>query len=139
MWLTTSQLAPCPHVPIHGSRHLLRIQALSLEHSVFNTHSGRQFSYGFPVYSGKHSQFPFPLQTAFGPQGDGLHGSDASGRSVAICTKIKHYIETGVIFTILILTNLNLCTQTEWISSMAIITSTNRNMIEHMAVSVQST
>lgn len=35
------------------------------------------------MYSGKHSQFPFPLQTAFGPQGDGLHGSDANGRSVA--------------------------------------------------------
>lgn len=44
IWFTTSQFAPCPHVPIHGSRHLFLIQALSLEHSVFNTHSGRQFS-----------------------------------------------------------------------------------------------
>jgi len=58
---------------------------------VFNTHSGRQFSYGFPVYSGKHSQFPFPLQIAFGPQGDGLQGSDANGLSVALM-KIKLYI-----------------------------------------------
>jgi hypothetical protein len=44
MWFTTSQFASCPHVPMHGSRHLFLIQALSLEHSVFNTHSGRQFS-----------------------------------------------------------------------------------------------
>lgn len=73
------------------------MQALSLEHSVFNTHSGRQFSYGFPVYSGKHSQFPFPLQIAFGPQGDGLQGSDASGRSVTVQTKNNDL----VLFTLL--------------------------------------
>lgn len=36
------------------------------------------------MYSGKHSQFPFPLHIAFGPQGDGLQGSEANGRSVAI-------------------------------------------------------
>lgn len=35
------------------------------------------------MYSGKHSQLPAPVQIAFGPQGDGLHGSDA-GRSVAM-------------------------------------------------------
>lgn len=40
------------------------------------------------MYSGKHSQFPFPLQIAFGPHGDGLHGSDANGRSVAIKSQL---------------------------------------------------
>jgi len=41
------------------------------------------------MYSGKHSQFPFPLQIAFGPHGDGLHGPDANGRSVAIKNKLS--------------------------------------------------
>jgi len=58
MWLITSHLAFCPHVPGHGSRHLLRMQAWSLLHSVFSTHSGRQASYGLPTYSGEHSHTP---------------------------------------------------------------------------------
>ena len=58
MWLITSHLAFCPHVPGHGSRHLLRMQAWSRLHSVFSTHSGRQASYGLPTYSGEHSHTP---------------------------------------------------------------------------------
>lgn len=58
IWLITSHLAFCPHVPGHGSRHLLRIQAWSRLHSVLSTHSGRQASYGFPTYSGEHSHTP---------------------------------------------------------------------------------
>ena len=58
MWLITSHLAFCPHVPGHGSRHLLRMQVWSRLHSVFSTHSGRQASYGLPTYSGEHSHTP---------------------------------------------------------------------------------
>lgn len=58
IWLITSHLAFCPHVPGHGSRHLLRIQAWSRLHSVLSTHSGRQASYGLPTYSGEHSHTP---------------------------------------------------------------------------------
>lgn len=34
--------------------------------------------------SGRHWHSPFPLHTAFGPQGDGLHGSVATGLGVAV-------------------------------------------------------
>lgn len=54
--------------------HLFLRQVLSRGHSEFKMHSGRQASYGLPMYSGRHSQSPF-LQIAFGPHGDGLHGS----------------------------------------------------------------
>lgn len=59
---------------MQGFWHLLRIHALSLGHSLLRTHSGRQLSYGLPVYSGRHSQIPSPWQIAFGPQGEGWHG-----------------------------------------------------------------
>lgn len=35
------------------------------------------------MYSGKHWHSPLPLQTAFGPHGDGLHGSFGTGFGVA--------------------------------------------------------
>ena len=76
-WLATWHSAFRPHVPGHGSLHLLLTQARSLGQSVFSTHSGRQPVYGSPKYSGKHTHEPAPLrslQTAFAPQGDGLQG-----------------------------------------------------------------
>lgn len=39
-WLITLHSAYKPHIPGHGSRHLLLIHALSLGHSLFRTHSG---------------------------------------------------------------------------------------------------
>lgn len=44
MWFITSQFAFTPHVPGHGSLHLLPTQALSLGQSVFSTHSGRHIT-----------------------------------------------------------------------------------------------
>lgn len=48
-WLTTVQIAIGPHVPGHGSWHLLRIQDLLGTQSVLTVHSGRHPSYGFPI------------------------------------------------------------------------------------------
>lgn len=81
MWFTTSHCALWPHVPGHGSTHLLRKQALSRLHSAFVVHSGRQPSYGLPWYSATQRHSP-PKQSAFGPQGDGLHKSFGTGLSV---------------------------------------------------------
>lgn len=67
-------MAFSPQVSLHGFTHLLWIQALSLEQSLFITHSGLQPEYGSPKYSFIHEHWPL-LQLAFGPQGDGLHGS----------------------------------------------------------------
>jgi hypothetical protein len=67
IWLMTSQIAFTPHVPIQGFSHLFLIQALSLEQSEFNTHSGLQPWYGSPKYSGKHEQTP-SSHFVFGPQ-----------------------------------------------------------------------
>ena len=78
MWLMTSHLAFCPHVPGQGSLHLLRIQALSLGQSVLSTHSGRHPEYGSPWYSGKHVQTP-SRHWVFGPHGVGLQRSTGSG------------------------------------------------------------
>lgn len=73
--------ALAPHVPGHGSIHLLFIQALLVIQSVFTIHSGRQPSYGLPKYSGKHVHEPAPccsLQIALTPQGDGTQGERCS-------------------------------------------------------------
>ncbi len=78
MWLITSQIAFWPQGPGHGFLHLLLKQALSRGQSLLMTHSGRHIVYGSPWYSGKHVQIPFE-HWAFGPQGDGLHGSSRGG------------------------------------------------------------
>lgn len=81
IWLMTSHRAFTPQVPGQGSLHLFLIQALSLWHSELKTHSGLQDSYGFPIYSGKHEQIPLS-HWAFGPHGEGLHGSTGGGKVV---------------------------------------------------------
>lgn len=51
-------------------------------HSEFATHSGLQYG-GVPTYSGKHEQegvSPLARHSAFGPQGDGRHGSCGNGK-----------------------------------------------------------
>lgn len=80
----TWQTALGAHVPGHGSRHLLFMQALSLAQSELRTHSGRQTAYGSPWYSGKQLQMP-SRHCAFDPHGDGLQRSLAGmscGRGV---------------------------------------------------------
>lgn len=75
--MITLHSAFSPHVPIHGSLHLLLTQALLLSHSVLVTHSGLHPVYGSPKYSGRQEQDPAPLRslhTAFAPQGEGLQG-----------------------------------------------------------------
>lgn len=49
------------------------MQALSLEQSLFRTHSGLHSLYGSPWYSGRQVHIP-SLHCAFAPQGFGLHG-----------------------------------------------------------------
>lgn len=66
---------------MHGSMHLFLEQALSRGQSLFMTHSGRQPEYGSPWYSGRHEQEP-SRQTAFGPHGDGLQGSETGSSAV---------------------------------------------------------
>lgn len=78
-----------PHVPGHGSTHLFLIQALIEGQSEFKTHSGRQPSYGLPIYSGKQMQAPAPfcsLQIALEPQGEGLQGLIMSTMGCLICS-----------------------------------------------------
>lgn len=58
--------------------HLLRMQARFRGQSEFITHSGRQATYGSPLYSGMQEHTPL-LQLAFDPHGNGLHGSSATG------------------------------------------------------------
>jgi len=86
MWLMTSHRAFCPHVPGQGSTHLFLTHALSLEQSLLMTHSGLQPVYGSPWYSGRHVQIPFE-HWAFGPHGDGLHGSSYTGSFAKIKTR----------------------------------------------------
>lgn len=84
-WFITWQLAFWPQVPGQGSLHLLFIQALFDGQSVFRTHSGRQPSYGFPMYSGKQIHAPAPFCSrhwAFAPQGDGWQGVRISSTAV---------------------------------------------------------
>lgn len=74
IWFETKHIADMPHVPGHGSWHLFLIQALFIAQSELTRHSGLQDSYGFPWYSGKHSQIAFWFSTrhlALGPHGDG--------------------------------------------------------------------
>lgn len=74
----TEQRAFAAQEPGHGSLHFLFMQAKLLEQSSFTTHSGRQFG-DVPIKSGKHEHegnSPFTWHTAFGPQGDGMHGLD---------------------------------------------------------------
>lgn len=78
IWLTISQIALAPHVPMQGSTHLRLLQALFGEQSVFMVHSGLQPKYGSPWYSGKQVQAPL-LHLEFVPHGDGLHGSSLLG------------------------------------------------------------
>lgn len=76
-WLTVWQMAFVPQVPGQGSRHLFLTQALFDGQSEFKTHSGRQPSYGLPKWSSMQVHEPAPFcsrQTAFAPQGDGMHG-----------------------------------------------------------------
>lgn len=75
MWLYTSQIAFWPHVPGQGSLHLFCIHALFFAQSLFNTHSGLHPEYGSPWNSDLHLQIPLK-QSAFGPHGDGLQGSE---------------------------------------------------------------
>lgn len=79
----TEQSALDPQVPGQGSWHLLRMQVRVEGQSELKTHSGRQPSYGFPIYSGRQMQDPALfccLHWVFAPHGDGLQGSyDSSG------------------------------------------------------------
>lgn len=62
--------------------HLLRVHALFEGQSELYMHSGRQLSYGFPIYSGKQTQEPAPLRSlhmAFVPHGEGTQGLRISG------------------------------------------------------------
>jgi hypothetical protein len=85
MWLNTAHCAFCPQVPGHGSTHLFLMHALFLWHSVLSTHSGLQPVYGSPWNSAWQVQIPF-RHCAFGPQGDGSHGSFITG-SLAVREK----------------------------------------------------
>lgn len=61
---------------MHGSKHLLLIQAKFDSHSELTTHSGRQFG-GEPIKSGKQEQTACPLVSLhwlLGPHGEGIHG-----------------------------------------------------------------
>lgn len=83
-WLTTWQIALLPQLPGHGSTHLLFRQALFEEQSVLTTHSGRQPSYGLPIYPSMQVQDPafcLSLHSAFTPHGDGEQGLE----SISIC------------------------------------------------------
>lgn len=42
LWLATTQRAPTPQVPGHGSTQCMLTQACTGAHSVETTHSGRQ-------------------------------------------------------------------------------------------------
>lgn len=60
---------------------------------MFNTHSGLQPLYGSPEYSGKHVHDPAPflsLHIAFGPHGEGLHGSLGNSGCIATIQMIKY-------------------------------------------------
>lgn len=80
-----------PHVPGHGSTHLLRKQARSRWQSELSTHSGRQPIKGLPLYSGIQEHCPF-LQIVFGPQGDGTQGSMGSVGSEIGMKKVQRGI-----------------------------------------------
>lgn len=85
----TVHSAFCPQVSGQGSIHLFRKHALSLEQSVFSTHSGLQAMYGFPWYSERQVQIPL-LHSAFDPHGEGLHKS-GGGSGATIIVDIKTF------------------------------------------------
>jgi len=91
-WFRTLHSALSPHVPGHGSLHLLFAHAFVRSQSAFVTHSGLHPVYGSPKYSGRQTQEPAPFfsrQIALAPHGDGLHGS--LGPSVGgTITNINH-------------------------------------------------
>lgn len=93
MWFTTSHTAELPHVPMHGSTHLLRKQALFRTHSALVVHSGRHpaGSYGFPWYSAmqRHS---LPKHSAFDPHGLVLQKSCCFGSSSCTITFGWHFM-----------------------------------------------
>lgn len=143
IWLTTSQRALCPQVPGHGSRHLLLIQAWFLGHSSLRIHSGRQFSYGLPIYSGKHWHSPLPRHTALGPHGDGLHGSVLSGLGVARSRKskmLRHVFREIEILVLIrkILTYWNQSALCEWISRISFVARANRHVIQNVASGISA-
>lgn len=93
IWLDTVQMAPTPQVPGQGSWHLVRIQAWDFGQSVFTKHSGWQPSYGFPLKSGRHSQYAvlcLSRQYALVPHGEGLHGLEGVGGSTGAAIKFGH-------------------------------------------------
>lgn len=73
-------MASAPHVPMHGSMHLLLMHDLVGLHSVFSVHSGRQPMYGSPKYSFMHVQMALS-HFALAPHGDGSHGLYVVGGS----------------------------------------------------------
>lgn len=79
LWLITLHCVLIPHEFTQGDLHLLSMHASSLEHSLFTTHSGRQFG-GVPMKFTKqvHTACSFTVRHwLFGPHGDGLQGSDS--------------------------------------------------------------
>lgn len=80
-WFITVHWAKVPQEPGQGSLHFSLIQAWLREQSEFTVHSGRQFG-GLPIKFGKQEQEDMPLlsrHSAFGPQGDGMHGLNGTG------------------------------------------------------------
>lgn len=72
----TLQLALLAHCPTHGFTHRLLMQALSIAHSLFIVHSGRQLG-GVPTNSDWQLHTAWELTSRhwlFGPQGDGVQG-----------------------------------------------------------------
>lgn len=91
MWLITVHSAFWPQVPGHGSIHLFLIQALSLEQSLFRTHSGLHSLYGSPWYSARQVHIP-SLHWAFAPQGFGLQGFLGSSGSEMNSCKLLFFL-----------------------------------------------
>ena len=80
-WFTTVHLAPIPQVPGQGSLHFWLLQASFWGQSALITHSGRHDG-GLPIYPGIQEHTACPLisrHCAFGPHGDGRHGSVGVG------------------------------------------------------------
>lgn len=89
LWLITLHCVLIPHEFTQGDLHLLSMHASSLEHSLFTTHSGRQFG-GVPMKFAKqvHTACSFTVRHwLFDPHGDGLQGSDSF--MVAVRGKVR--------------------------------------------------
>lgn len=73
----TLHIAFRPQIFSHGFLHLFCIHAKLVAQSELTTHSGRQPSYGFPMWSCWQTHapaFPCSLHIALGPHGEGEHG-----------------------------------------------------------------